>query len=141
MHGNLELLAGVMCGVIMLAAFGTHIVSGPTFKYWMTFPQYVRFGLGAVGVTFMVWSVNLFSIAQQPLLVGPGRINAEGFVALATVTYLAVSLFCWAFATYRSRKQADRMEWAKTLKDEEIIQVAKAQGMYVNGELPVEHRG
>lgn len=86
---NLDQLAGGLCGVSASAVFFLHAASDPARKSWITLPSSVRWGFALVGMTFAVWSADLFSIADRAEVLG--HVNVWGVLSVLAMAYLAVA--------------------------------------------------
>lgn len=144
---NLDPLAALLCGLVALFLFATHVVSSPRRKRWMTLPEYVRYGLFISGAMFMWRSVNF--ITQPSATVSAiGHINAEGVMALAALTYTAMSLAFWMASKRLPDLGWDRLRFAerKEREDpaivpvmmtiEQVLEAERALGFHINAEPP-----
>lgn len=110
----LDIFAGSLCGAVALGSFSIHIISSRQRRNWMTIPQYVRNGILLCGVMFTWRSVNFFSIAKSPDVLG--HINAEGMMALVVFTYTI-----WAIAVWLFRAQLPAPGWDRVHDAERSI--------------------
>jgi hypothetical protein len=136
---NLDVAAGVLTGWIALALFSLHVISSPRHRTWMTIPEYVRRGFLLTGAMFTWRSVNFFSVAGAAG-VFLGHINAEGMMALVSVTYMVSALTWWMFTGLLPNHTWERLQWAEArarshpetvplmLTPAEVIGVSRAGG-------------
>jgi hypothetical protein len=135
---NLDIAAGVLTGWIALALFSLHVISSPRHRTWMTIPEYVRRGFLVTGAMFTWRSVNLFSVAGSDVILG--HINAEGMMALISVTYTVSALAWWIFTGLLPARTWERLQWAQRhardhaetvplmMTQAEVANVARASG-------------
>lgn len=90
----LDIVGAFFCGVVALCLFGMHVVTHPKRFHWMTLPEYLRRGILATGVLFLLRSVELANLSSQVSIVS-GHINPVGLMALLTLTYMTLALTYW----------------------------------------------
>lgn len=104
---NLDQVAGACCGLIAGCVFFLHASSDPGRKSWINLPQYMRWGLVAVGTTFTIRSTDFFSISDQRITLG--HVNLAGTAGSLAMTYLAGTTVLWVLR----HRMADST-WART---------------------------
>lgn len=122
---NLDIVAGLVVGWLALCLFTLQVFSSPKRAQWITLPTYVRHGLVATGATFMVWSVNLVSLAPQGAAV-LGHMNALGVVAILTLAYTLTALVVWVVRQRLPDRGWLKLSWVATLmrRNPEAVPVA-----------------
>lgn len=109
-----DTLASLLCGLIALCLFTLHIVSSPKRDRWMTLPALVRFSILPAAIVFLLRAVNFHYISPDPW--ARGHINLEGFLAIATVAYMMLSLTVWIVFDHMKDKGWDRVWWVKQME-------------------------
>lgn len=136
---TLDLFASVLCGFVAFCLFTLHIVSGPGRRHFLTLPEYLRRGVLASGVLFMVRAVNFTMLESNEL----GRINAIGVMALLLLAYTigAVTWFLvsnhlpadmWDRLLYVKRQEKEHPELVPVMMTKEaVVDAARSQGWKV----------
>ncbi len=134
---NLDLLAGILCGIMAISALIVHAFTSPDKYRWMPLPEYVRFGLVAAGFSLMWRSVDFISIAASPAT-DIGHINGKGLVASVAMTYLLGSMAVYVVRSSLPAHTWGRLKWleqfARTHKGAapsraEIVQAVRQRGI------------
>jgi hypothetical protein len=106
---DLDFLAAVLCGLVAVCLFSLHVLTSPSRRNWMTLPEYVRRGLFATGVLFMLRSVNFTALPPD----GIGHINAEGVLVLVTLAYTVGAITLWVGGKVLAAPGWDRVRHAE----------------------------
>lgn len=147
---TLDALASLLCGWLALCLFGLHVISSPKRQHWMTLPEYVRRGLLVTGVMFTWRSVNFATLGGHDM--EAGHINVEGMMALIAITYTITAVAVWLGRKILPARGWARLSWVErkeredpqavpvVLAADEVLDLARAKGIHVNGEPPPETR-
>lgn len=111
---TLDLFAAGLCGFMALCLFSLHIVSSPGRRRWMTLPEYLRGGLLATGVLFVIRSVNYTMLAPDDV----GRINAVGLLVMITMAYTFGAVTWFLASNHLPAGMWDRLLWVKKREQE-----------------------
>lgn len=110
---NLDFLASILCGLIAVVLFFLHSMTAKSHACWVTPPQYVRVGIAATGLAFMVRSVNALTLSHQAVD-GRGHVNLEGLVPTMLILYSLVAGMFWLV---KMRRDKQAMEDVKAAAD------------------------
>jgi hypothetical protein len=107
---NLDLVVAVLMGMISICAFTLDCMASPRASRWMSLPSPIRWIIRITGGFFMLRSVNLVTLSQQP---GPvaGQVNWLATICWFWLTISVLSLTLYALNNRLPAKAWDRISF------------------------------
>lgn len=139
-----DLVVAMLTGWMTIALFSVDIITSRRHPNWPNLPAYVRWGLRVTGASFMIRSVNLFSLAGKPQ-VPLGHANLEAVGTTFALTYLVTAVAAYFVLQIMPARVWERIEWLRgalrnnpemapvLLEPREITDVAHAAGLAAVG--------
>lgn len=108
---NLDIFAGLLCGVCAACFFSLWSVTNPKRRTWRSMRLHIRGGFLVTGVMFFWRSVDFLEGAQATTHLG--HINAVGMMPLVTMTYTFAALAWSWYSEQLPGPGWHRLEWVR----------------------------
>jgi hypothetical protein len=121
LQGWIDVVGSAACALTSLGFFTMHVVTSPRRLNWIVFPEYIRIGLMASGVMFLICAATLAPGDAAPQ---EQHMPPLGLLTTLVVAWTVCGLAVWIIRNYTALKHGGELEHVrpKSITDRRIVQ-------------------